>query len=467
MISMERGELRNTISEPLPRPDTPKKLDTVPSSLSRTISDIESIVSKQDFDSNSVSETINETVGREQSQNTSSTDNADEKPNDEPTLAGKLRNIFTGKAPDIPSIPETPLAEALRTPFSGTPFAGPAKTPFKEPTLLDVHPEFSETVPVTDASPSFDELLKSFESRNKNAEMLSNLPGGVLLDQHYIATPSELNSIIFSPDSDFLQLLFEIQKTTNFQAEMWKIENEGQFLKRGVSYVMPPSTMVKAVKAMDEQNYLKADGNSFCILSSVSTPDLPAVGGYFKTEVLFCITSGPDLPTQEKTSRLVISWRINFIQSTILKGRIESGARQGLKESYAKFADLLSQKVKPADLREPGTEKDQLLADLQAERVSIRKLVIMYFGNFTVVSYVLVMLSVLLHLMVIKESERQGLEFSWLDMPDSICEIAIGGLLVLQGQQVLNKIRRFVQARRQQGIEQPLFFHIFLIMFSS
>jgi VAD1 Analog of StAR-related lipid transfer domain len=460
MISLERGELRHSFSEPVPMSDTKKKSDMEHSSLSRTVCYIDSVLSKQDSDSNSISETTNDMVVRDQSQYTSSPDNGDEKSNDEPTLAGKIRNIFTGKVPETPSVAETPLAEVRQTPFSVTPHAGLPKMSFKEPAIQDVHQDSLDTVPPSDASPSFDELLRSFESRNKAAEMPSNLSGGVLHDQYYATTPSELNSIIFSLDSDFLQLLSEIQKWTNFQADMWKLENEGQFLKRGVSYVMPPSTMVKAVKAMDEQSYLKVDGNSFCVLSSVSTPDLPAVGSYFKTEVLFCITPGPDLPPNEKTSRLVISWRINFIQSTMLKGRIESGARQGLKDSYAKFADLLSQKVKPAELREPLTEKDQLLADLQAERVSISKLVMMYFGNFTVFSYVLVLLSVLLHLVISKQSETQGLEFGQLDVPDSICEIAVGGLLVIQGQVVLNKVRRFVQARRQQGIEQTLFLYL-------
>jgi VAD1 Analog of StAR-related lipid transfer domain len=458
MISLERGELQHSFSEPVPMSDTPKKSDTEPSSLSRTVSDIDSVLSKQDSDSNSISETANEMVVREQSQYTSSPDNGDEKSNDEPTLAGKIRNIFTGKIPETPYVAETQLAEVQQTPFSETPHAGLPKTPFREPATQDAHQNGLDTA-LSDASPSFNELLRSFESRNKEAEMPSNL-SGVLHDQCYATTPGELNSTIFSPDSDFLQLLSEIQKWTNFQADMWKLENEGQFLKRGVSYVMPPSTMVKAVKAMDEQSYLKIDDNSFCVLSSVSTPDLPAVGSYFRTEVLFCITPGPDLPTKEKTSRLVISWRINFIQSTILKSRIESGARQGLKDSYAKFADLLSQKVKPVELREQGTEKNQLLADLQADRVSIRKLVMMYFGNFTVVSYVLVLLSVLVHLVISKKSERQGLEFGRFDVPDSICEIAIGGLLVIQGQMVLNKVRRFVQARRQQGIEQTLFLYL-------
>jgi hypothetical protein len=38
-----------------------------------------------------------------------------------------------------------------------------------------------------------------------------------------------------------------------------------------------------------------------------------------------------------------------------------------------------------------------------------------------------------------------------LDLPDSAGEIVVCGILVLQGQRVLNMIARFVQAKRQRG----------------
>jgi hypothetical protein len=45
----------------------------------------------------------------------------------------------------------------------------------------------------------------------------------------------------------------------------------------------------------------------------------------------------------------------------------------------------------------------------------------------------------------------QGLEFLGLDLPDSLSEIIMGGLLFLQVQLIFRKIKRFVQARVQKG----------------
>lgn len=47
-----------------------------------------------------------------------------------------------------------------------------------------------------------------------------------------------------------------------------------------------------------------------------------------------------DLPVKEKTCRLLISWRIKFLHSTMIKGMIESGARAGIKETYEIFKEV-------------------------------------------------------------------------------------------------------------------------------
>ncbi len=52
------------------------------------------------------------------------------------------------------------------------------------------------------------------------------------------------------------------------------------------------------------------------------------------------IAAGEDLPTGEKSSRLEISWRLNFLHSTMMKGMIESGARQGIKDSYEIYREV-------------------------------------------------------------------------------------------------------------------------------
>ncbi|KAG0459432.1 hypothetical protein HPP92_022560 [Vanilla planifolia] len=302
---------------------------------------------------------------------------------------------------------------------------------------------------------SFDDLLKVLESRDQGGEMPENLPGGVILDQSYAASPGELNSIIFSPNSDFLQSLADVQGTTDLQIEPWRLESGGDCLKRVVTYIKAATKLVKAVKATEDQAYLKADGRNFAILSSVSTPDVP-FGNSFRCEVLYCIMPCPQLPTEEKSSRLVISWRMNFLQSTMMKSMIENGARQGLKDSYVHFSELLSQNVKPLDLKVVGSSKEQILASLQTEQVSDWKLACRFFGNFTVISSIFAAFYVTLHILLSNRSTVQGLEFVGLDLPDSIGEVVVCGILVLQGERVLKMIGRFLHARKLRGSDHGI-----------
>jgi len=221
-------------------------------------------------------------------------------------------------------------------------------------------------------------------------------------------------------------------------------------LKRVVTYTTAPSKLVKAVRATEEQSYLKADGKEYAVLLSVSTPDVPC-GTYFRTEILFRIMPGPELDSQQQTSHLVISWRMNFLQSTMMKGMIENGARQGLEQNYAQFSELLSEKIKPIDVEGSGSDKDQVLASLQGGQESDWKIAFLYFCNFGVLSSLFVFIYVVLHVLQVTSSSVQGLEFPGLDLPDSLSEIIMGGLLFLQVQNILKKITCFVQARGQKG----------------
>ncbi|CAL4999495.1 unnamed protein product [Urochloa decumbens] len=295
----------------------------------------------------------------------------------------------------------------------------------------------------------FSELLKSLESRHEGVEMPVNLPR-ILVSQSYLASPSDLNNLLFSPDSDFKQTMADLQGCTDFKTEPWRLDNDGESLKRVVTYTTAPSKLVKAVRATEEESYLKADGKEYAVLLSVSTPDLPC-GTYFRTEILSRIMPGPELDSQQQTSHLVISWRMNFLQSTMMKGIIENGARQGLKQNYAQFSDLLSQKIKPIDVEGSGSDKEQVLASLQGEQESDWKIAFLYFCNFGVLSSLFVSVYIILHVLQVNSSSVQGLEFSGLDLPDSFSEIIMGGLLFLQVQNILKKITCFVQARGQKG----------------
>ncbi|KAL5231369.1 hypothetical protein ABZP36_030145 [Zizania latifolia] len=75
----------------------------------------------------------------------------------------------------------------------------------------------------------------------------------------------------------------------------------------------------------------------------------------------------------------------NFVESTMMKGMIESGARQGLQQNYAQFSDMLSQKIKPIDVENAGTDEEQILASLQGGQEYDWKIAFLYFCNFDAV----------------------------------------------------------------------------------
>ena len=348
----------------------------------------------------------------------------------------------------------------------------PKDTEAPAPSLsnLDSSPDVLEETPSTSsqspekqdqeasASMTFDELLKAFGSRHEGKEMPDNLSGGVLLDQVYAVAPSDLNALMFSSSSDFLQSLAKMQGTTGLDIQQWRLENDGEILKRVISYTKAPTKLVKAVKAMEDVTYLKADGEMFAVLASASTPEVP-FGNNFRVEVLTCIMPGPELPDDEKSSRLVVSWRLNFLQSTMMKSMIENGARQGLKDNYAQFSELLARTFRPVDAKDT-IENNEVLSSVQPEQESDWKLAFRIFGNFALLSSIFAFVYVSAHIILASPSIIQGLEFPGLDLPDSAGEVVVCGVLVLQGQRVLNMIGRFIQAKRQRG-SICLAFHYF------
>ncbi|XP_037447870.1 C2 and GRAM domain-containing protein At1g03370-like [Triticum dicoccoides] len=350
---------------------------------------------------------------------------------DKPSLVDRVYQMFAKKNDDISSTSLT-KTEALEE-------VQQAPAVFEAP--LSQNSDISSEI-------TFAELLRSFESRHEEVEMPVNLQG-ILVNQSYFTSPSDLNNLLFSPDSDFRQTLVQLQGCTDFKTEPWRIDNDGESLKRVISYTTAPSKLVKAVKATEEQSYLKADGKEYSVLLSASTPDVPC-GTYFRTEVLFRIMPGPELDSEQQTSHLVISWRMNFLQSTMMKSIIENGARQGLEQNYSQFSDLLSEKIKPIDVDDAGSDKEQVLASLQGGQESDWKIAFLYFCNFGVLSSLFVALYIGVHVSLVNSGAVQGLEFPGLDLPDSVSEIVMGGLLFLQVQHIFKKIMCFFQAREQK-----------------
>ncbi|KAK7262060.1 hypothetical protein RJT34_29620 [Clitoria ternatea] len=302
---------------------------------------------------------------------------------------------------------------------------------------------------------SFEEIMKKIQSADQGSEIPSNLSGGVLIDLLYIIAPEDLNVLLFSPDSNFPKSLAEEQGTTDVQLGPWKLENGGETLKRSLTYIKAATKLVKAVKGYEDQTYLKADGKNFAVLACVSTPDV-MYGSTFKVEILYVITPGPELPSGEQCSRLVISWRLNFVQSTMMKGMIESGARQGMKDSFDQYATLLSQTIKPVDSTDLGSSKEQALASLRAGHQPDWKLAVQYFANFTVLLTLVMGLYMLVHICLAAPSKIQGLEFVGLDLPDSIGEFAVCAVLVLQVEQMLASISHFIKAKARKGSDNGI-----------
>ncbi|KAJ1403301.1 VASt domain [Sesbania bispinosa] len=305
---------------------------------------------------------------------------------------------------------------------------------------------------------SFEEAIAQMESRDNQPASPENLQGGILVDQIYSVSPYDLNVFLFAPNSQFRKDLAELQGTTNVQEGPW-VWKAGDItcLTRVVSYTKAATKLVKAVNATEEQTYIRVTKDEFAVLVSVSTPEVP-YGNTFKVELLYKIMPGGELSSGEKSSHLVVSWGIVFLQSTMMKGMIEAGARQGLKESFDQFSNLLAQNFKVLD-KADLSDKEHLLATLQTEDQWNWWQAIKYFWNFTVVSTIFMFLYVLMHIMRCDPSQTQGLEFRGIELPDSFGEILTTGILIIQLQRVYNMVSHFVKARFQMGTDHGLKAH--------
>ncbi|KAI5067072.1 hypothetical protein GOP47_0017600 [Adiantum capillus-veneris] len=168
---------------------------------------------------------------------------------------------------------------------------------------------------------------------------------GVLLSGTYMMSAKAMNGILFGPGCQFLKDLTAMQKTTNVVEGHWT-RGENDLPRRVVTYLKAATKLIPSVKATEEQVYSRADDKGFVVDVSASTPDVP-YGSTFKVNVQYCIFSGSQTKTGEKTCFLRISWGVHFLTSSMMKGFIEKGARQGLQESYKQFAQLLEKYARP------------------------------------------------------------------------------------------------------------------------
>ncbi|EOA12464.1 hypothetical protein CARUB_v10025800mg [Capsella rubella] len=298
---------------------------------------------------------------------------------------------------------------------------------------------------------SFEEGLDLMQSSDsEKEEMPENLTGGVLVDQKYLVSPCNLNKFLFAPSSEFRKEVAELQGLSDVQEGPWTMMQEDTpHLTRVVTYMRAATKMVKAVKATENQIYRKANGKEFAVFVSVSTPDVP-YGSTFKVELLYKILPETEPTAGGESSRLIISWGIQFNQSTIMKGMIEGGAKQGLRESFEQFSDLLAKTYKTLD---PAVvlDKDQVIATVQSEQKTDLKSAFLYFWSSSVICAVLLSIYVVVHILHCEPSKIQGLEFYGLDLPDSFGELFSSGMLVLLLERVYMMTVHFIQARLHRG----------------
>ncbi|CAL0320017.1 unnamed protein product [Lupinus luteus] len=192
---------------------------------------------------------------------------------------------------------------------------------------------------------SFEAAIALMESMEYKKEMPENLPGGILIDHVFAVSPHDLNVFLFGPNSKFRKDLEALQGTTNVKESPWTWKSEDMSsLTRVVEYTKTATKLVKAVNTTEEQTYIRVTKEEFCVHFNIGIPEIP-FSNTFKMEMLYKIMPG-GLSSGEVSSQLVVSWGIVFIQRTIMKSIIERGVRQGIKESFDQFCNLLAQNFK-------------------------------------------------------------------------------------------------------------------------
>ncbi|KAG0620711.1 hypothetical protein M758_4G237500 [Ceratodon purpureus] len=278
-------------------------------------------------------------------------------------------------------------------------------------------------------------------------EFPSPLSGGVVVDQKYGVSAKALNAIIFKSGSAFTRDLLQAQKMTDYVEEPWKKAGNGP-ITRSVSYTRAATKLFKAVEAFETQTYLRADDEGFCVLLSSSTPDAPC-GGSFVVEMQVAILALPDVPSGEKSCHLQISWRVNFLQSTMMKGVIESGARNGIRETYAVYEEVLSRHAPPLSSRSVSSCDDEKL-------ISDWEIACDYFKKWDVLLALVSMSFILLHIALALPKRKSGLDFWIISFPDSLIELFTSAIVVVQVERVAIMVYNFIRSYYLQSADHGL-----------
>ncbi|GBG72455.1 hypothetical protein CBR_g12029 [Chara braunii] len=283
------------------------------------------------------------------------------------------------------------------------------------------------------------------------------LAGGVVLNEVFSCTSKKLNSLFFGPGSEIVAEWQKKRKLTMCEEGPWKMNDVG-LPTRQLSYMMPASSLVKATKASEKHTYSQAEDGRFVVDISVSTPDVP-YGSTFRTEVQVCIFPEKAEGGGEGMARMRVSWRAKFLQSTMMKTMIENGMRKGITESYAVCLEVINKSVKPVE----AMAKEDLIEKPKPDEIVVKnwrthasEFLSKYVGKVSAAVALLLLFTLCVHILYAKAKVTQGLEFWWVDLPDSFSELFIAGVSFLLIERVVVKLVQFLWVSLIKGGDHGL-----------
>ena len=292
------------------------------------------------------------------------------------------------------------------------------------------------------------------EGANILEEMPPPLEGGILINGTYDVSAKTMNKILFKSGSEFQKEVLELQKTTDWIEGPW-IKGELGMPKRVVTYTKAATKLVKAAKVIEDHMYTQADKKGFVVNVSASTPDVP-YGKTFRTDLQYCIFSGK----VAKTSYFRVSWNVFFLKNTMMKGIIESGARQGLQDNYKDFVGVLeryAKPLKPPEVVESLDRETIVKPNIDQQALGLEKLATRnkwqisfeYFCNVRVFVTLVSTLLLILNIYVSKSGVKLGI---WkLELSDTLCELILSALLGAQMEYLISRARKLLCAKLYRG----------------
>jgi len=138
---------------------------------------------------------------------------------------------------------------------------------------------------------------------------------------------------------------------------------------RTITFIMPASSMVKALQVTETHRIVKLSRSGFVLEIEGRTPDAP-FGTTFANHVQILGTAAPD---SDKKCRLRISAETRFSSRPFLAGTIESGSKQGAKDTYEAYVKVLKRTLRGGK-KKPGEDEADVAEEAVDERPRLQRI---------------------------------------------------------------------------------------------